>query len=180
MVTGPEAVTRPEAGSGPEAVRTRRDGPGSDRGSVLMLVPAGLLILLLFAAIAVDSAGAFLAQRQLTDALAAAANDAATAGLDNGAYYSAGSVRLDPMAAATVVCTSLAAQGDGDLHHVTLEFGVSGAAIELRGTAEVDATFGRLIPHFGTRRVTAEVHADAQEGAAVSVDRVPTLSPLAC
>ena len=145
-----------------------------------MLVPAGLLILLLFAAIAVDSAGAFLAQRQLTDALAAAANDAATAGLDNGAYYSAGSVRLDPMAAATVVCTSLAAQGDGDLHHVTLEFGVSGAAIELRGTAEVDATFGRLIPHFGTRRVTAEVHADAQEGAAVSVDRVPTLSPLAC
>ena len=38
---------------------------------------------MIFAAIAVDGAGAYLAQRQLTDALAAAANDAVTAGLDN-------------------------------------------------------------------------------------------------
>jgi hypothetical protein len=161
-------------------VAAQEEGPDRERGSVMMLVPAGLLILLLFAAIAVDSAGAFLAQRQLTDALAAAANDAATAGLDNRAFYSAGAVRLDPAASATVVCTSLAAQGDADLHQVTVDFGVSGATIELRGTAEVDAAFGRLIPHFGIRRVAAEVRADAQEGPAVSVGRAPTLTRLAC
>jgi hypothetical protein len=66
--------------------RTGRTGR-TEGGSVLMLVPAGFLILMLFAGIAVDSAAAYLGQRQLSDALSAAANDAATAGLDDADYY---------------------------------------------------------------------------------------------
>jgi hypothetical protein len=146
----------------------------------MVLVPAGFLVLLLLAAIAVDSAGGFLAQRQLTDALAAAANDAATAGLDNGAYYATGLLELVPAASAVVVCNSLAAQDDGDLHHVVVALGVSGPVIELRGTADVDEIFGRLIPHFGWRQVTAEVRADAQVGPGRSDRVVPALTPLPC
>lgn len=145
-----------------------------------MLVPAGVLVLLLFAAIAVDSAGAFLAQRQLTDALAAAANDAATAGIDNRVYYSTGAIVLDPTVSAATVCRSLAAQGERDLHQLHVAIGISGAAIEVRGTAEVDAVFGRLFPHFGTRSITAEAGADAQQGTRRINPSPPTLEPLAC
>lgn len=42
-----------------------------------MLVPAGFLVLLILGAIAVDSAIVFLAQRELTNQVAAVANDAA-------------------------------------------------------------------------------------------------------
>ena len=49
------------------------------RGNVLLLVPAGVLVLVIFGALAVDAALAFLGQRALTDAAAAAANDAAAA-----------------------------------------------------------------------------------------------------
>jgi hypothetical protein len=146
-----------------------------------MLVPAGFLILILFAGIAVDSAGAFLAQRQLTDALTAAANDAATAGLDNDAYYRSGSLTLDPGTTAAAVCASLSAQGDGDLHHLHIEMGVAGAVVTVHGTAEIDTAFGRLIPRFGTRRISAEVTADAQQTAAPPARLpVPILSPVTC
>jgi hypothetical protein len=155
----------------------RRD---PDRGSVMMLVPAGFLILLLLAAIAVDSAGAYLGQRQLTDALAAAANDAATAGLDNRAYYTSGAIILDPGTSALAVCRSLAAQGVGDLHQLRVEIGVSGPSVEVRGTANVEAVFGRLIPRFGTRQVAADVGADAQQGRVRSGGLAPTLVPLRC
>jgi hypothetical protein len=146
----------------------------------MMLVPAAFLVLMIFAALAVDGAGAYLAQRQLTDALAAAANDATTAGLDNVAYYTSGALRLDPATTAAAVCASLAAQGDTDLHDLRVEMGVAGPGIELRGTAEVDAVFGRLIPRFGTRQITAEVRAGAQRGADRAVDAPVALTELTC
>ena len=49
-----------------------------DRGSVLALVPAGLLVLVLLAAIAVDTSVAYLGRRELAAAADAAANDAVT------------------------------------------------------------------------------------------------------
>ncbi len=52
-----------------------------DRGSVLMLVPAGLLIVLVMASIAVDMSLVHLRQRQAHDLASGAANDAATAAL---------------------------------------------------------------------------------------------------
>lgn len=54
----------------------------NDRGSALMLVPAGVLVLIVLAAIAVDSSVLLLGQRELANATAAAANDAATLAID--------------------------------------------------------------------------------------------------
>src|SRR6476469_4711078 len=53
-----------------------------ERGSALALVPAGVLVLLILAAICVYFSSAELARRQLHDAAAGAANDAAGGGLD--------------------------------------------------------------------------------------------------
>lgn len=53
-----------------------------ERGSVLMLLPAFLLIVVLMGSIAVDFSVAFLAKRELAALATAAANDAATAGAD--------------------------------------------------------------------------------------------------
>lgn len=58
-----------------------------ERGSVLMLVPAAVLVLFVLGSIAVDFAIAFMAQRELTAAAAAAANDAAGAAMSDEAFY---------------------------------------------------------------------------------------------
>jgi hypothetical protein len=133
--------------------------PLSERGSVLMLVPAGFLVLIILAALAVDSAAAYLGQQQLHDSLAAAANDAVTAGLSNQSFYANGTVVLDPSAVDRVVCLTVAAQSDSDLHGLILRMAVDGASVRLEGTATVDAVFGRAIPGFGQRHVKADVRA---------------------
>lgn len=152
-----------------EADRARRweadPGEGPDRGSVLIAVPAAFLVLILLAAIAVDSAATYMAQRRLADALSAAASDAATAGLSNAAFYRSGAVALDPAAAAAVVCESLAAQGSGGLRHVEVRIGVAGAEISLRATATVAMVFGRVLPGLGQREVSAQVSASAETAA---------------
>lgn len=79
-----------------------------DRGSVLMLVPAGVLIVLVMASIAVDMSLVQLRQRQAHDLAAGAANDAATAAADQGALR-AGEYRLDADRAAAVAERSVAA-----------------------------------------------------------------------
>ncbi len=63
--------------------------PPDEAGSTLLLVPSAVLVLLLLTALAVDGAASFLAQRELADACAGAANDAATAALDPGRLYGA-------------------------------------------------------------------------------------------
>ncbi len=49
-----------------------------------MLVPAGILVLIALAAIAVDSSIAFMAQREMINYATGAANDAATAAIPKG------------------------------------------------------------------------------------------------
>jgi Flp pilus assembly protein TadG len=142
-------------------VRLRRRG---ERGSVLVLVPAGFLVLMILGALTVDSAGAYLAQRQLRDALTAAANDAATAGLSNRSFYGGGILTLNPAQTATVVCASVSAQANQDLHDVRLWMATQGPTIRLEGTATVKVIFGRAIPGFGTRTVRAETTAVAATG----------------
>ncbi|MGH9189901.1 MAG: hypothetical protein ACRD0Q_07715 [Acidimicrobiales bacterium] len=65
---------------------------------MLLLFPAAVLVMLVLAAIAVDLSAAFLAQRELADATAAAANDAATLALSDRDFYRAGHVSLDAAA----------------------------------------------------------------------------------
>lgn len=71
--------------------RPTRDG----RGSVLILFPVGLLAVIALAAIAVDSSVAFMGERELSSAVVAAANDAATEAVSNAAFYRRGGVELD-------------------------------------------------------------------------------------
>jgi Flp pilus assembly protein TadG len=69
----------------------RRD----ERGSVLMLVPAGILVLLILAAIAIDSAIVLTAQRDLANRAAAAANDIAAGAVSDDGFYGQGTIALD-------------------------------------------------------------------------------------
>jgi hypothetical protein len=158
--------------------------PGSRRrreeGSTLMLVPAGFLVLMLLAALSVDSAVAYLGQRQLDDALTAAVNDAATAGLSNRGFYQQGSVTLDPAMTVVEVCRSLAAQGDGGLHDLHLAVGVSGPEVTVRATARVDGVFGGIVAGLSTRQVSAQVTAEAQERAGTVKPPPPLLVPATC
>lgn len=62
----------------------------TEAGSTLLLVPSAVLVLFLLTALCVDGAAAVLAQRELADACAGAANDAATVALDRGQLYGGG------------------------------------------------------------------------------------------
>jgi hypothetical protein len=152
----------------------------------MVLVPAGFLVLMLLGALAVDSAVTYLAQRQLRDALTAAANDAATAGLSNQSFYAGGGLRLSPAQTGSVICLSLEAQADQDLHHIQLWMATDGATIRLAGTASVNAVFGRWLPGFGVRTVRAETTAVAATGpvSAPGATRAPPpsapLLPVTC
>lgn len=68
-----------------------------ERGSVLILMPAAVLVLMILGAISVDFSVAYLARRQVQDAAVAAANDAAGAGLDQARLRTGdGQLGLDP------------------------------------------------------------------------------------
>jgi Flp pilus assembly protein TadG len=135
-----------------------------------MLVPALVLVLVVLAAIAVDSAVVFLGERQLGDTAAAAANDAVSA-LSDPSFYRAGNVDLDPTAARRVADASVAAQ---DHSGVTIdgpvEVQVEGRQVCVSLTGHVDAIFGRAIPgvpHATTVRARATATAAGDRGTTV-------------
>jgi Flp pilus assembly protein TadG len=136
----------------------------SERGSVLILIPAGLLVLVILAALAVDTAVYYLGQQQLHDALTAAANDSVTAGLNNRAFYGNGQVALDPASVDAVACNSIAAQNVSGLHHLQVSVALEGDAVHLVGQADVDAVFGKAIPGYGHRTVRASATAVVVNG----------------
>jgi hypothetical protein len=81
-------------------VTSGRLGKGRDTGSVLMLVPAGFLIMLVLAAIAVDHSQVHLRQRQAQRVAVDIANDLVTLALDEATFRSSGDYHLDPRRAA--------------------------------------------------------------------------------
>jgi hypothetical protein len=154
---------------------------GDDRGSVLALVPAGFLVLILLGALAVDSAVTYLGQQRLHDTLAAAATDAATAGIDNGSFYRSGRVVLDPAQVARTVCLSVRAQNQSGLLDLRLWVAVDGNRVGLEGTATVDAVFGRAIPGLARRQVRADVSAVAADAPVQTAPSAPAaFEPLSC
>jgi hypothetical protein len=60
-----------------------------------MLFPAAVLVMVVLAAMAVDLSIGFMSQRELREAVAGAANDAAALALDERAFYEDGRVELD-------------------------------------------------------------------------------------
>ena len=87
------------------------------RGSVLILFPVGFLAVLVLAAIAVDSSVAFLGERELSGAVAAAANDAATEALSNPGFYRRGGVELDDAAVEQVAVDRVHRSVDASKYH---------------------------------------------------------------
>lgn len=123
-----------------------------ERGSVLILVPATVLVLLVLGAIAVDSSVAYLARRQLADFTASAADRAAAAALDKPAFYSSGQLRIDPNAAQLVVAAAeSAARRDGlDITSVNVSVGPTGRSVTVAASATARTVFGLAV---GGRRV---------------------------
>lgn len=105
-----------------------------DRGSVLMLMPAAVLIMLLLGAIAVDSAILYLGQRQAHDIASDAANDAAGAGFDLDAARSRGEVVYDPERVRAVAAQAVAASGLDDLELVSARVDGDGVVVTVRRT----------------------------------------------
>lgn len=104
-------------------------------------MPVAALIFIILGALAVDATVVFLAERELAGAAAAAANDAASRALDDGAFYDDGAVRVDPVVAREVVVSSVAAKRLGDNGFV-----VDPPVVEVRG-ALITVTITGHAPH---------------------------------
>lgn len=88
-----------------------RGGARSNRGSVMMLMPAGVLIVVTLASLALDRALVFAEQRDLVSTAQAAANDAAAFGVDPDRLRGDGVVVLDPDRVGRAVAAAVAAEG---------------------------------------------------------------------
>ena len=154
-----------------------------ERGSVLLLVPAAVLVLFVLGAIAVDFAIAFMAQRELTSAAAAAANDAATAAMSDAAFYEGGgdpsagpgTIEIDDEAARRFVDQALTVRRPRGVTDVTTAVEAPGRQVCVTLTGRVEYVFAKAVPG-GPRgtTVTGRAVATAVEGPAGS--RVPARS----
>jgi hypothetical protein len=151
------------------------------RGSVLILVPAGVLVVILLSAIAVDMGVVYLGQRQLADAAAAAANDAAGAGLSDAAFYRGGALVLDEQRVDTIACAAARAGTTSGISDLVVEVAVSGRTVAVRTRGRVARVFGRAIPGLGpSPAVRAEAVARAATSAAPGASAVLLFHPVAC
>lgn len=105
-------------------------------GSVLMLMPAAVLIVLVLGAIAVDSAIVYLGQRQAHDIAFDAANDAAGAGLDLEAVRTTGEIVYDPDRVEALAARAVAAAGMDDVELVSARPDGTAVVVTVRRTIE--------------------------------------------
>ena len=136
----------------------------SERGNALFLVPAGILILVMLAAIAVDFSHLHLERRELLAATSAAANDAVTA-IDQDLLRSGVDARfeLDVARVEAVAAASLAARGFTVAPTVSLSASAAGnPVVTVQVSRTVDYIFVKAVPG-GSRgfTVTAEASAEA-------------------
>lgn len=138
---------------------TVRSSARSQRGSVLMLMPAAVLVVLVLGAIAFDLSVVHLGERELVDAASAAANDAVTYGLDESALRNEGLYRLDPDRVREAVHQSLAGSGVVDeLTSVDVQ-PVGADGVEVTLTMTVEYVFAKALP--GPSSTTVEASATA-------------------
>ncbi len=120
--------------------------PRPERGSVLMLMPAGILIVLLLGAISFDLSLLFLRQRQASSVAVDVANDLVSAAFDEQAFRATGAFELDP-ALADRLGRSLVDRSDLGGEVVGFEVEVIGAdSVRIRLTVRVDYVFAKIIP----------------------------------
>ena len=121
---------------------------------MLVLFPAGVLIMIVLAATAVDSSVAFLARRELTEATAAAANDAAIMSLSPISFYEGGRLEIDAEALAGVATRRVVMVLDAGRHRdlevstVALPPSAPGCAwtVRVSATSSVDYVFAPALP----------------------------------
>lgn len=152
----------------------------AQHGSVLMLMPAAVLVLVILAALAVDAAVVFLAQRQLADATAAAANDAAGAAVSDHRFYEQGEVVIDRMEADGVARQAFAVHlPDADPSARLRLTGspdvvVAGATVCVAADAVVELIFSPALPGLrGEVRVSARSTATAAGNGSPAIPRRP-------
>ena len=116
-----------------------------ERGSVLMLVPAGVLIVFVLASIAVDMSLVHLRKRQAFDLASAAANDAATAGADQAALRS-GSYVIEPGSARAVVDDVVGASELAPHLAAPPSVTVTAEGVSVEITLEADYIFSGVVP----------------------------------
>lgn len=148
----------------------------TERGSVLLLVPAAVLVLFVLGAIAVDAAVVFLAQRELGSATAAAANDAAAAAFAEAPFYERGRVELDLARARYVAAESLAARASTGLALIgEPDVRIVGRQICVTAEARVPRIFGGAIPGAADPPIVR-----AQSSATLAGQGDPQPGPVAC
>lgn len=125
---------------------TRRATSHRQRGSVLMLMPAGVLVVLLLGAISFDLSVLFLRQRQASGVAVDVANDLASAALDESRLRATGEFVLDPERAASLGARFVDAS---DLSGQVLALDVdvlSADTVRVTLTVRVDYVFAKAIP----------------------------------
>lgn len=133
--------------------------PSPERASALFLFPALALVVVVLGALAVDVALVHLAERQAFAAAAAAANDAATYGLDPAALRAGEEPRLDPARARRAAEQALAGgQPIGRADPPQVE--VVGTTVTVTVSLEVDRVFARGVPR-APRSTTVDATATA-------------------
>lgn len=119
-----------------------------------MLFPAAVLILVVMAALVVDTSIAFLGHRELANATAAAANDAAAQGLSEEAFYTGNRIELDFDRTQQLAVERVRRAVDGGRHRqLSVDVGVTPPAssncpwtVTVRATARVDYVFANALP----------------------------------
>lgn len=110
-----------------------------DRGSVLMLMPAGVLVMLLLGAIAFDLSLVYLRQRQASAVAVDVANDVASLAVDEAVLRADGRFELDPVRA-DEIGRALVASSDLAEEVVEVEVTVvAPATVEVRVVLAVDS-----------------------------------------
>ena len=122
--------------------RTRQ----SERGSAMLLVPAALIIVALFASLTLDAAHAFLMQRELTASADAMANDAIAA-IDTDRVYEGAAITLvdDGRLRAVVEQSRLARISDVVSADSVTVRRIENAGVEIALSATVHPYFSRML-----------------------------------
>lgn len=135
----------------------------SDSGSVLILMPACVLVVLVLAAIAVDLSLVHLRQRQAFDLAGSAANDAVTAAADQ-TVLRTGTYRVDPASARAVVEDVVAISDLASSVIATRVVTPDDQTVEVSLSVQVDHLFTGVMPGApNTSVVTAIASATAHE-----------------
>ena len=116
------------------------------RGSVLMLMPACILVVLLLGAISVDLSVVLLRQRQASAVATDVANDLASAAFDEQTYRATGTFALDPERARSL---GAAFVDQSDLAGKVLTLDVEVLApdtVRVTLTVTVEYVFAKAIP----------------------------------